>query len=111
MQGEGEMVYATTNHYYKGWWRDNKKHGHGFFRFVDGNTYEGEYCDDIQHGKGKLTYSPGNILEESYDGDWVDGEGTVPVSHKFQDPIESYEGEWCDNLRHGTGKLIYKDGG
>jgi hypothetical protein len=53
---------------YVGEWKDGKCHGHGIYKFENGDTYEGEWENDKRHGHGIMTYADGSV----YDGDWID---------------------------------------
>ena len=37
---------------YSGTWLDNKKHGQGIERTVNGDVYEGQFVNDAKHGFG-----------------------------------------------------------
>jgi hypothetical protein len=58
-------------------------------------------------GLGTLTYSSGN----KYFGQWKkgkkDGFGIMYYSPNNTDLLESYEGEWIDDQRHGNGILTW----
>jgi hypothetical protein len=66
--GTGTYTYPNGK-YYKGTWKNDKKHGEGKLYFKDGEiSYEGFYKDGKRHGKGKMTDKKGN----KYNGDWVE---------------------------------------
>lgn len=51
---------------YKGEMRLGRPHGHGVYRFADGDIYEGKWVDGQRHGFGRQWYASG----ESYIGEW-----------------------------------------
>lgn len=110
MCGAGEMQYFT-GHRYAGHWADNKKNGFGTMHYSTGPVYAGDWVDDMRHGHGRITFMPGSAVEEAYEGQWVDdnwhGEGTYWYR---KDEGTVYEGEWDMGVRHGFGRISYKDG-
>lgn len=46
---------------YQGEYVDDKKHGHGIYRWHNGATYEGEFREDVKHGKGTIIYENGKV--------------------------------------------------
>ena len=84
--------------YYQGPWQNNQRHGHGSFRYNNGDHYDGRWQNDERHGLGVLT----KLNRDVYDGDWQhdlkDGFGIEITSH------EKYEGEWSQGEREGYGK-------
>ncbi len=110
MCGPGEMQYFT-GHRYVGHWVDNKKNGLGTMYYSTGPIYVGDWVDDLRHGHGRITFMPGSAVEEAYEGQWVDdnwhGEGTYWYR---KDEGTVYEGEWDMGVRHGFGRISYKDG-
>lgn len=80
---------------YEGKWKDDKKHGKGFFKGSNfsgygddkGYTYEGDFYEDEFHGIGVMI-SKGHGDEKKY----------------------RYEGEFHKGLKHGKGILTYETG-
>lgn len=66
---------------YSGQFLDNKKHGKGKYSGGQG-AYVGDYVSGKKHGRGAFTWSDGS----------------------------SYDGEWMDDLMHGTGVKSSTDG-
>jgi len=109
---------------YRGQWKGNFRHGHGFLTMADGQTYEGNFEDSRAHGHGVWQESSGT----TYEGQWkrhrkqgfgkyrhVDGtvyEGEWYFDQKSGRGIETwldgtrYEGEFLQGRKHGVG--IYK---
>lgn len=46
--------------------RDNKRHGHGSYKWESGETYEGGFVDDKRSGQGIMIYKD----RSTYDGQW-----------------------------------------
>jgi hypothetical protein len=78
--------------------------------YFNDNKYEGDIENGKPHGNGTWTQSDG----ATYVGQWVnglrEGLGTFTWSEKSPQSGKSYEGEYKNNKRHGTGKWLY-DGG
>ena len=51
---------------YSGEFKDDKKHGKGYYINPNGTTYEGGYKNDLFHGKGKFTDPMGKIIEGTF---------------------------------------------
>ena len=51
-------MYWPDQSYYKGEFKDNKKHGQGVFTFSDGSKYDGPWENDLKHGRGKFFFKP-----------------------------------------------------
>ena len=48
--------------------KDDKKNGHGVYRYADGDVYEGNFKDDERSGHGVYRYTEGKVE----DGLWKD---------------------------------------
>ena len=82
---------------------------------MKGHEYNGEFVNSKPHGNGKETWSDGS----SFEGKFVNGmkqSGTftwkADSQHKEFATIidESYNGEFKQNLFHGTGRYNWRDG-
>lgn len=107
--GEGRAVWRyddpSHDHAHEGTWMDGKQTGHGFETEIDGTIYyKGEYRDDRRHGQGVLEVDGGR-----YEGEWRTGSrhgfGTATWSSGNR-----YEGEWHDNSKHGFGTFTWANG-
>lgn len=78
----GEQVY-------EGRYRAGRMHGHGAYRWADGNRYEGELRNDKMHGRGLFTFSNGN----RYEGEYRDGKPHGLGTYVFAGG-DRYEGQW-----------------
>lgn len=48
---------------FKGFWKDDKQHGHGVEEWPDGAKYVGEYFEGAKNGKGILNFPDGSSYE------------------------------------------------
>ena len=105
--GEGYFDWGDGD-FYKGGYKDGKKHGYGvveFFDWMDGpGKYEGEFRNDKWHGKGKLTDEWG-----VYEGGFKDGNFHGRGVYKY-DNGNRYEGEFKESRQHGDGTFYGPDG-
>ena len=107
--GYGEL-YLKNGKKFEGKFEDGKLNGYGRLIDLFGKVcYEGTFKDNILlDGKGKII----NIEE---DGDKTIYEGDIKNMKKEGRGIEknksyTYLGCFCNDLRHGKGKLIYNEG-
>ena len=54
-------------------------------------------------GKGIFYYLDGKV----YKGEWKRG---VKEGYGIEEGPDTYEGQWLDNVKCGTGKIIFEDG-
>ena len=93
---------------------DGEPHGHGNFRYRNGDRYEGGWKDGRRYGHGILECANG----QRYEGGWKDGE--AHGFGKWEQPIPKeapsdfhrffHEGGWKDGHRHGYGISIVWEG-
>lgn len=105
----------------------NTLSGKGKLEFKNGNVYEGNLLDGWMHGKGLLEWKNGVKFEGDFkknfisgegeyiwpDGSWYKGEVLNSLRHgkgEFKSEVNNveYVGEWEKGLKHGKGKLVYK---
>lgn len=67
---------------YDGTYKNDKKEGHGVFKWPSDGIYEGAFKEDFRHGFGIMRWADGTI----------------------------YEGEWECGVQCGRGKLMIPDG-
>ena len=68
---------------YTGDFKDGQYHGHGVYKYNNGDRYEGQFEYDCgRHGQGTMYYANG----------------------------EKYEGGWLNDEKHGEGVLTTPDG-
>jgi len=72
------MLYADML-LVSGNWMDDMRHGHGRYRYVNGDIYDGEWSHHVRHGTGQYTYATNGIV---YSGTWEYGRrvGTGSIS-------------------------------
>lgn len=77
--------------------------------YSDGSRYVGQIKEGLPHGKGKLIYAPNAESYKSYEGDFVQGrrEGTGKA---IWTTGKQYQGEWENDKRSGDGFLISPEG-
>ena len=104
-------ISYENGHKYEGEIHDNNiRHGYGIMKMSNGDTYKGEYLNDKRNGYGKYVYRGAEDGEEEfYDGHFVnnkrDGFGVYTYITKT-----TYTGWWRENLKEGSGVLVYPDG-
>jgi len=93
---------------YEGSWLDDKRHGTGSFRDVDGSLYQGEWANGHREGKGAMTYANG----ARYDGYWHKDKfhKSGIFTGALDDFIVLYEGEWHLNKMFGKGYMEFRNG-
>ena len=65
--GRGILIYPYTNDYYVGYFKDNKKEGHGTIYNAEHKIlYTGNFKNDKPFGKGKYIYANNNELEGEF---------------------------------------------
>mmetsp|Transcript_6226 Transcript_6226/g.18404 ORF Transcript_6226/g.18404 Transcript_6226/m.18404 type:complete len:1142 (+) Transcript_6226:157-3582(+) len=79
----------------------------------DGQNNAGRYTGILHvptqrpHGVGRMVYKDGNRI---YEGFWVKGHRQGHGRCMFVQMGDFHEGQYLQNLRHGPGKYIWKDG-
>jgi hypothetical protein len=119
---------------YKGPFPNNVFEGEGEYLFANGNRYKGSFKANLFHGKGQFYDNINGIIIEStfsnnqptnpsllitpndgseYFGDLMDGKrhGKGVLRFSKDDKVcKSYEGQFFEDLLHGKGVMLYKDG-
>ena len=54
---------------YEGQYKDDKRHGHGYYVYPSGDRYFGEFSCDKPYGQGTYRWVDGN----TYTGSWENG--------------------------------------
>ncbi|KAK1941900.1 Radial spoke head 10 B [Phytophthora citrophthora] len=107
-EGFGVYVERATGNQYDGGWLNDERHGKGMLtsKASGGYIYDGEWEHDMRCGHGHSTRRGGGGTRggESYTGQWranrFHGRGVY-----VNEEGDIYDGEWCDGIRHGAGKL------
>ncbi len=50
-----------------GEWQDDQKHGHGLYRWTNGECYEGQWLTNLKHGSGILILPDGKRIAQVYE--------------------------------------------
>jgi hypothetical protein len=90
---------------YEGGYKNDRREGHGVFKFANGDFYEGNWFDGKPNGQGKVEYASGDIYEGHFKNHMKHGFGIFTFTTGCQ-----YEGWYKDDLRHGQGKYVWGDG-
>jgi len=67
-------------------------------------VYEGAFVGGVRVGRGLMKYTDGS----SYDGDWKDDKRHG--SGKLQSTVGVYEGDWKADCREGKGVMKFTNG-
>ncbi len=107
------MVYSSGN-FYEGEWKENKRNGEGVMMWkTTQEKYTGHWDDGFQSGFGTHIWlessGENKLLRNRYVGYWKEGlrhgKGVFYYSNGSK-----YEGEWVKNLKHGFGIFTFEDG-
>ena len=107
--GYGEL-YLKSGKKYEGKFSDGKLNDYGRLIDLFGiKCYEGKFKDN------QLTDGKGKIIEIKEDGSKTVYEGFIKNMRKEGNGIEikndyTYMGEFINDLKHGKGKVVFKDG-
>lgn len=89
---------------YTGFWSGHLMEGEGSYKSLDGELLTGEWKNSKLHGKGERRTPNGEV----YSGVWI--EGRLCGKGLFQSENVKYTGEFLDNVEHGKGVKLWKDG-
>lgn len=94
----GQHPVSFLKWFYAGQTMEDKAHGNGVFRWVNGSKYAGQILNSKRHGLGKMTFDTSDSTMAS---DLCTSSGTT------------YHGEWQNDKIHGIGmfKFHRDDGG
>jgi hypothetical protein len=99
--GEGKLTLYHSGDEYNGHFREGKKHGHGRYKFGNGDIYEGNYVDDNREDENcNIHLASGATYRGGIKGNQFHGRGTLTRSNG-----DYYDGEYLDGKKHGKGKL------
>jgi hypothetical protein len=90
---------------YDGEWKEDKKSGNGTQLWNSGDKYVGEYQDGLQNGKGTYYYWPSG---DKYVGEWQNGDRTGKGTYYWSDG-QKYVGDFLNNKQHGQGVITYPE--
>ncbi len=69
-------TYIMEFHYdlgYSGGWTDDKKEGHGTYKWPNNQVFEGEWSNNMRNGPGSLIMPDGSKIEGSWTNDVLEG--------------------------------------
>ena len=109
--GKGVMIYQYDKDkkmkiYYIGEWENNRKNGKGQLYYGKLNYYDGEWKNNLRSGLGQI-YKNGTLI---FEGTWLNDQKSGKGISYNDNGTKLYEGEWLDDKKNGKGKLFYDDG-
>ena len=103
--GFGEFHSGDSKAWYRGMWREDRRHGKGEELYRDGTRFEGLFCRDVKDGTGQIWYADGAMYKGYLKNGEFDGFG----EYQWTDG-RAYVGEWSHSKMHGQGRFTYQDG-
>lgn len=103
--GEGEEKQSDGT-VYDGDWLNDCKNGWGVTAYLDGTEHKGDWRDGVKKGWGRIVYGSGNdkLRGRIYSGNWrTDGDKLYGKGEILYPNGDSYNGEWLNEVRHGSG--------
>lgn len=110
----GKGTARNRTYQYDGEFKNNKKHGKGYYFDDFYTSYDGQWKEDNYHGFGVLRCIYGGPC---YKGEWKDGKmnGFGKYFYPQSGPHDEYDsneyvyiGEWKNDMRHGFGSFLAK---
>lgn len=102
--GKGKLIKKHKGVTFEGYWKDDKIQGRG--QKIDKNgRYEGDFADSLEEGRGKFYYSTG----EKYKGSWEKGQKSGLGFLQYPNHHVEYYGYWKNDMRNGQGVQYYED--
>ncbi|XP_053569706.1 ALS2 C-terminal-like protein isoform X2 [Bombina bombina] len=95
---------------YKCHWRDGAMQGYGICEYADEFVYKGYFKDNMRHGFGILESPVTNTNPYKYTGNWECDKKSGYGIWESTDRGERYIGMWQDNQRHGPGVVLTHSG-
>ena len=98
--GTGTLSYGDGTTHYDGTWEMDRQSGTATITYLEG-AYQGEVRNDKRNGHGIFKYANGDV----FDGMWLNDKKNGPGTHFFGG-IESgtfYKGQWENGKKHGVG--------
>ena len=112
ISSDGELIkgkvinkYIFEDGEYIGEINEGLPHGHGTFKYKNGDEYDGEFKDGLFEGKGKHTTKNG----DEYIGQFKKGKREGSGIYTFSNG-DFYKGEFKEDMFHGKGLLFYING-
>ncbi|KAL6073139.1 Phosphatidylinositol-4-phosphate 5-kinase [Balamuthia mandrillaris] len=106
LHGHGTMTWKNGS-VYKGFWRNNQRHGDGIMTFHSHDRfgrlcYDGQWKHDMMHGEGVMLWRDGS----KYVGDWRRGQRCGLGVQLFSNGQQQYEGQWKGDKEDGQGAIV-----
>lgn len=93
---------------YSGTFKENLRHGKGFWSHPKGEMYEGEYEHNKKHGLGVYCFkNTGKMYIGEWKNDKIDGEGIYYFNASH---TALYFGQYHADKKHGKGIYLYENG-
>ncbi|KAL7697508.1 MORN repeat/PH domain containing protein [Lotmaria passim] len=133
-QGRGVMRWENGD-VYEGLFERGQPHGSGnsdnvnTFTFADGRVYTGDFESGRRDGKGKILHINGDVYDGQFVRGTVTGFGTIIYAKgpriyrglfehgrkvkgylRFPGSQRGYDGEWQDDVPHGSGSMTFANG-
>ena len=100
-----KTMHMPDGSFYSGSWYDDKPSGYGKMEYKSGITYSGWFLAGKRHGHGVESNKAGIVL---YDGNWDNdlrhGTGILVIQN-----VGVYKGEFANGKYHGSGTLYKSD--
>ncbi|KPI88891.1 hypothetical protein ABL78_2008 [Leptomonas seymouri] len=127
--GRGVMRWANGD-IYEGLFDCGQPHGSdNTFTFADGRVYKGDFLHGLRDGKGRVTQPNGDVYDGRFVRGTVTGFGTIVYANgpriyrgllaqgrmvkgslRFPGSQRGYDGEWQDDVPHGSGCMTFANG-
>lgn len=127
INGKGKKLYHNKS-FYVGEILDGLRHGYGIMK-LEIHTYEGYWRADKRHGHGKLIFPTGQTFEGEFRDNWILSGGGVFISNRTEPPRvlheppqemrcrkvhlhrgDAFEGDWRQCKPEGVGRIVGANG-
>jgi hypothetical protein len=68
------------------------------------SSYKGNITDAVFSGQGTLTFTNGDVYEGNFENGMREGKGI------YRSAERDFDGDWEEDLLHGTAKIVFKEG-
>lgn len=82
-------IGGTIFDVYEGDFHNNRMHGHGVYRYANGDVFTGSMCCGQRHGKGVIEYATGGRFDGEFECDRKCGLGVQVYADG-----DIYDGQW-----------------
>lgn len=110
-EGRGLLVFGVSKNQdvpdkgeYLGGWHEDKMHGKGYRRYLNGDVYDGTYEAGKRQGLGTFYYSNGDAYWGEWEANFMHGIGRYYYGSGLR-----FEGTFIRNKRFGVGKVEKED--